>query len=70
MLGQPALVMGLERRRSQGQAFFPEQGIAAISRTKRDGRPIVLEADDIFVLGVAGPRDIRCSGRKRRANGV
>ena len=64
VLCEPAIVAGHHRSDPQGEAFFTEQSIAAISRTKRPDVASLREVDDVFIIRIARPRGVSLAGLK------
>ena len=70
VLGEPALVAAHHRRDAQREAFLAEQRVAAVARAVRPDLARLREVDDVLVVLVARPRDVRLPGARaaRRPN--
>src|SRR5260370_39369576 len=66
VLGHPALVTGHVGGDAKGEAFFAEQGVAAVTGPVAPDFARLWEVDDVFI-GVARPGDILLPGLKRSA---
>ena len=70
VFSQPALIAGHGGGDAQGEAFFPKEGIAAVSRAEAHHKPFLGEVGDVGVLGIAWPGDILRRGCERRSHRV
>ena len=70
VLGHPALVAGHGGGDAEGEAFFPEEGIAAVSGAEAHDEAFFGEVGDVSVVGVARPRDILSAWSERTTDGV
>src|SRR5262245_21928997 len=70
VFGEPALIARLYRCDPQGVAFFSQQRIAAVTRSKRPNLSRFREMTDVFVFGVARPSRILLIGPERRSDRV
>ena len=70
MFGHPSLVASHSGGDTEGEAFFAQQGIPAVTGAEAHDETLFGEVGDVGVLRVAGPGDILFTSRKRLADRV
>ncbi len=68
VLGEPVVVAGHDRRDAQGEAFLPQQGVAAVARSVGPDLAGLGEMHDVLALGVTRPRHIRLARLERMSH--
>ena len=70
VFGQPAFVAAHDAGDAQGEAFFTQQGVAAVTAAVGNNQAIFGEVADVFDRRVAGPFDVFLARFQRGAEGV